>query len=260
MKKYLTLLLSAAMVLSLAGCGGGKDARTIYDEASKKTSELQEMDIETTAAMTMTQGDQTIDLSTTMNIQMTGANTDDMKYLAAGKTTMAGQDIDVTMYYEGGYYYMETMGQKFKYAMDLNQLMEQVKQSTDGANMESSYMKEIKAKKDGDNQILTFTADAEKMDSYVQDIMGSMSGAIAGAEDVAYKIKSTSGEAVVNKDGYFSSMNIKMSMDMTVQGETVGVEMDTDAIYHNPGQAVTLTAPDLEGYQEIDPAALGTQQ
>ena len=38
MKKYLTLLLSAAMVLSLAGCGGGKDARTIYDEASKKTS------------------------------------------------------------------------------------------------------------------------------------------------------------------------------------------------------------------------------
>ena len=191
---------------------------------------------------------------------MTGANTDDMKYLAAGKTTMAGQDIDVTMYYEGGYYYMETMGQKFKYAMDLNQLMEQVKQSTEGANMESSYMKEIKAKKDGDNQILTFTADAEKMDSYVQDIMGSMSGAIAGAEDVAYKIKSASGEAVVNKDGSFSSMNIKMSMDMTVQGETVGVEMDTDAIYHNPGQAVTLTAPDLEGYQEIDPAALGTQQ
>ena len=197
MKKYFALLLSAAMVLSLAGCGGGKDARTIYDEASKKTSELQEM---------------------------------------------------------------ETMGQKIKYAMDLNQLMEQVKQSTEGANMESSYMKEIKAKKDGDNQVLTFTADAEKMDSYVQDIMGSMSGAIAGAEDIAYKIKSASGEAVVNKDGYFSSMNIKMSMDMTVQGETVGVEMDTNAVYHNPGQAVTLTAPDLEGYQEIDPAALGTQQ
>ena len=183
-----------------------------------------------------------------------------MKYLAAGKTTMAGQDIDMKMYYEGGYYYMETMGQKIKYAMDLNQLMEQVKQSTEGANMESSYMKEIKAKKDGDNQVLTFTADAEKMDSYVQDIMGSMSGAIAGAEDIAYKIKSASGEAVVNKDGYFSSMNIKMSMDMTVQGETVGVEMDTNAVYHNPGQAVTLTAPDLEGYQEIDPAALGTQQ
>ena len=241
MKKYFALLLSAAMVLSLAGCGGGKDARTIYDEASKKTSELQEMDIETTAAMTMTQGDQT-------------------KYLAAGKTTMAGQDIDMKMYYEGGYYYMETMGQKIKYAMDLNQLMEQVKQSTEGANMESSYMKEIKAKKDGDNQVLTFTADAEKMDSYVQDIMGSMSGAIAGAEDIAYKIKSASGEAVVNKDGYFSSMNIKMSMDMTVQGETVGVEMNTNAVYHNPGQAVTLTAPDLEGYQEIDPAALGTQQ
>lgn len=218
------------------------------------------MDIETTAAMTMTQGDQTTDLSTTMDIQMTGANTEDMKYLAAGKTTMAGQDIDMTMYYEDGYYYMETMGQKIKYAMDLNQLMEQVKQSTEGANMESSYMKEIKAKKDGDNQVLTFTADADKMDSYVQDIMSSMGGAVAGVDDIAYKIKSASGDAVVNKDGYFSSMNIKMSMDMTVQGETIGVEMDTKAVYRNPGQAVTLTAPDLEGYQEIDPAAMGIQQ
>ena len=91
-----------------------------------------------------------------MDIQMTGVNTEDMRYLATGKTSMAGQDIDMSMYYEGGYYYMETMGQKIKYAMDLNQLMEQVKQSTEGANMESSYMKEITAKKDGENQRLTF--------------------------------------------------------------------------------------------------------
>lgn len=260
MKKCLALLLSAAMVLSLAGCGGGKDARTIYDEASKKTSELKEMDIETTSAMTMTQGAETMDLSTTMDIQITGVNTEDMKYLASGKTSMAGQDIDMMMYYEDGYYYMETMGQKFKYAMDLNQLMEQVKQNTESTNMQSSYMKEIKAKKDGENQILTFTADAEKMDTYVQDVMSSMGGAVAGVEDIDYKIKSASGEAVVNKEGYFTSVNIKMSMDMTVQGQTVSVEMDTDSVYRNPGQAVTLQAPDLEGYQEVDPAVMGIGQ
>ncbi|EFD00512.1 hypothetical protein CLOSTHATH_01271 [Hungatella hathewayi DSM 13479] len=260
MKKVLALLLSAAMVLSMAGCGGGKDARTIYDEASKKTSELKDMDLTTNVAMTMSQGDQTIDVTTAMDIQMTGANTEDMRYLATGKTSMAGQDIDMSMYYEGGYYYMETMGQKIKYAMDLNQLMEQVKQSTEGANMESSYMKEITAKKDGENQRLTFTADAEKMDAYVQDIMSSMGTAAAGMEGVTYKIKEASGEAVVNKDGYFSSMKIKMLMDMEVQGETISIDMDTDAVYRNPGQEVTLAAPSLDGYQEVDPAAMGVQQ
>ena len=260
MKKVLALLLSAAMVLSMAGCGGGKDARTIYDEASKKTSELKDMDLTTNVAMTMSQGDQTIDVTTAMDIQMTGANTEDMRYLATGKTSMAGQDIYMSMYYEGGYYYMETMGQKIKYAMDLNQLMEQVKQSTEGANMESSYMKEITAKKDGENQRLTFTADAEKMDAYVQDIMSSMGTAAAGMEGVTYKIKEASGEAVVNKDGYFSSMKIKMLMDMEVQGETISIDMDTDAVYRNPGQVVTLAAPSLDGYQEVDPAAMGVQQ
>ena len=243
-----------------AGCGGGKDARTIYDEASKKTSELKDMDLTTNVAMTMSQGDQTIDVTTAMDIQMTGVNTEDMRYLATGKTSMAGQDIDMSMYYEGGYYYMETMGQKIKYAMDLNQLMEQVKQSTEGANMESSYMKEITAKKDGENQRLTFTADAEKMDAYVQDIMSSMGTAAAGMEGVTYKIKEASGEAVVNKDGYFSSMKIKMLMDMEVQGETISIDMDTDAVYRNPGQVVTLAAPSLDGYQEVDPAAMGVQQ
>lgn len=259
MKKFLAIVLSTAMVLSLAACGGGKDARTIYDEATKKTGELKDMDITTTVDMVMSQGEETLDMSTSMDIQMTGVNTEDMKYLAAGKTSMAGQDIDMTMYYEGGYYYMETMGQKIKYAMDLNQLMEQVKQSTEGANMESSYMKEITAKKDGDNQVLTFTADAEKMDAYVQDIMSSMGGITGGTEGITYKIKSSSGEAVVNKDGYFTTMKVKMTMDMEMQGETITMDMDTEATYRNPGQAVTVTAPNLDGYQEVDPAAMGIQ-
>ena len=98
------------------------------------------------------------------------------------------------------------------------------------------------------------------MDAYVQDIMSSMGTAAAGMEGVTYKIKEASGEAVVNKDGYFSSMKIKMLMDMEVQGETISIDMDTDAVYRNPGQVVTLAAPSLDGYQEVDPAAMGVQQ
>lgn len=261
MKKCLALILSAAMVLSLAACGGGggKDPKVIYDEASKKTSELKDLDISTVVDMTMSQGEEKVDMSTSMDIKMVNANAEDMKYYAEGKTSAMGQDMAMTMYYEGGYYYMDMAGQKIKYAMDINAMMEQVKQSTEGGTMDSAYMKDIKAKKDGDNQVLTFTMDATKLDEYVKDVMSSMSGMTAGMEDVTYTIKEASGEAVVNKDGYFTKADIKMVMEMSVQGETISVDMTTSASYNNLGQAVEIPAVDLEGYQEVDPAAMGVQ-
>lgn len=256
MKKILSIVLSMMMVLSLIGCGKKVDAKALYDEASKKVSEMSSMDMDYDMSMTMTQGEETIDMTMSMNMKMDGMNTENMQYLATGKTSAMGQDMDMQMYYADGYYYMETMGQKMKYAMDIPSLMEQINQSVEGANMDSSYMKEISAKADGDNQILTFTADASKMDAYVQDVMSAM-GSAANMEGVTYTIKEVSGETVVNKDGYFTTSKIKMVMEMTVQGETMNVNMDMTGIYNNPGQPVTITAPSLDGYTEIDPSLLG---
>lgn len=253
MKKCLTFLLTAVMVLSLAGCGGAKDAKTIYDEASKKTSELASMDMTSVIDTQMTSGEDTIDMKMDLDVKIADMNSESMKYLAEGTTSIMGQDIEISMYYENGYYYVESMGQKVKYAMDLNAMIEQVKQSTEGTGVQSEYLKEITAKKDGDNQILTFTVDAEKMDAYVNDILGEMG---TNMEGMAYTIKDASGEAVVNKEGYFSSAKIKMTLEMTVDGETMTMVMDSNSTYNNPGQTVEVTAPDLEGYTEIDPPAM----
>ena len=152
---------------------------------------------------------------------------------------------------------MEAAGQKFKYAMDIEGMMEIMEQNMGGGTVEADYMKEVKVKKDGDNQILTFTADASKMDSYVQEVMGSMAS-MPGLEGVTYTIKEVSGEATVDKDGYFSQIKMKMVMDMSMSGESISMDMDMDTVYHNIGQPVEITAPaDLDSYQEIDPALLG---
>lgn len=256
MKKCLTLLLTVAMILSLAACGGKKDPKAIYDEASKKTSELSSMDVTSAINMQMAQGENTTDITMDLNMKMADINTENMKYLAKGTTTVMGQNMDISMYYEHGYYYMDSMGQKVKYAMDLTAMMEQIKQSTEGASVDSSYLKDITAKKDGDNQVLTFTVDAEKMDAYVKDMMTEMGTNMDG---VTYTIKEASGEAAVNKDGYFSNSKIKLSLEMNMQGETVTMVMDTDSTYNNPGQTVEVTAPDLEGYTEMDPSAVQQQ-
>ncbi|MBE7718373.1 DUF6612 family protein [Lacrimispora indolis] len=256
MKKCLMLFLTLATVLSLAACKGEKDPKVLYDEASKKTSELASMDVTSVVNMQMTQGENTTDIKMDLDMKMADINTENMRYLAQGTTSLMGQSIDILMYYENGYYYMDSMGQKVKYAMDLNSMMDQIKQSTEGASVNSSYLKEITAKKDGNNQILTFTVDAEKMDAYVQDLMGQLG---TNMEGVTYTIKEASGEATVNKDGYFTNSKIKMSLEMNAQDQTVAMVMDTDSTYNNPGQTVEVTAPDLEGYTEIDAGALENQ-
>lgn len=256
MKKCLMLFLALATALSLAACKGEKDPKVIYDEASKKTSELASMDVVSAVSMQMTQGEDTTDIKMDLDMKMADINTENMRYLATGTTSLMGQNLDILMYYENGYYYMDSMGQKIKYAMDLDAMMKQIKQSTEGASVDSSYLKDITAKKDGDNQVLTFTVDAEKMDAYVQELMGQLG---TNMEGVTYTIKEASGEATVNKEGYFTNSKIKMSLDMNNQDQTVTMVMDTDSTYNNPGQTVEVTAPDLEGYTEIDASALKNQ-
>ena len=257
MKKVGAFLLTAAMVLSLVGCGSKQDPKEIYDAGMKKSQELTSMDVDYEMDMVMTQGDETMDISTSMNMKMDGVNTEGMRYLAEGTTTTMGQTIDTTMYYADGYYYMEAMGQKIKYAMELDKMMEQIKSSTGGASMDSSYLLDVQAKKDGDNQVLTYTADASKMDAYVQEVFGAMGDMSDQLEGLSYSIKEVSGESVINKDGYVTSGEVKMVMDMTMEGETVSVEADIKMVYHNPGQAVEVAEPSLEGYTEVDPSMLG---
>ena len=70
MKKLTTLLLSAAMILSLAGCGGKQDPKEIYDAAAKKAQELTSVDASYVLNMKMVQGEETMDMSMDMNMKM----------------------------------------------------------------------------------------------------------------------------------------------------------------------------------------------
>lgn len=255
MKKKVTVFLAAAMVFALTACSGGNEAKAVYDDATKKTSELTSIEATSLIDMKMAQGKDEENVTMDLDMKMVDLNTENMRYLAEGKTSVMGQNVDLSMYYEGGYYYMETAGQKIKYAMDLDEMMKQIKQSTENT-MDSSYMKKLAVKKDGENQVLTFTVDASKMETFAKQIMEQLG---TGAEGVTYTIKSVDGEATVNKDGYITAQKVNLSMEMTLEGQTITIDMVTDTTYKNPGQQVEVTAPDLEGYTEVDPSALQAQ-
>lgn len=255
-KRAAIIAVSALLAMSMAGCAKKKDPKELYTEAIKKNQELSSMDMSSVVKMTMSQGEETIDVDVDMDIQMADVNTDKMKYVAKGSTSLMGQSIETSMFYTDGYYYMDMMGQKMKYAMDMDKLMEQVKQTTDNGNLNVEYMKDIQAKKDGDTTILTFSADPAKMDSYMKEMMESMGGVMQGMDTAQFTIKTVEGDLTLNKEGYYTNMKMTMDMDMTMQGETIGLKMEMTAEVHDPGKTVEVTLPDTEGYQEIDPSLL----
>lgn len=254
MKKYIMILMAVVTALSVTACKGPKDPKVIYDEALKKTSELSDMEADSLTNLTMSQGEEKTEIKMDLNLKMTDVNSDAMRYLAEGTTSIMGQDLAVQMYYENGYYYTDNMGQKIKYAMDINELMKKVRQSVDGGNMDSTYMSELSNKKDGDNYVFTYTLDGDKLSTYVNNLISQLGTEVEG---ISYEIKDASGEATVNKEGYFTKQKMKMTMDMTVQGQTISMIIDSDIKYVNPGQSLEITAPDLDGYTEVDMDAVG---
>lgn len=259
MKKFIrtaALVMSTVMVFSMTACAKKEDPKAVYDAAVKKNAELTSMDMDTTMKMTMTQGEQTMDVTVDMNMKMSNLNQDTMSYLAETKTSTMGQSMDATIFYTDGYYYMDGINQKIKYPMDLTEIMKSVKESTETTSLTSDQIKDISMKKEGENTLLTFTGDPEKMNSYIDDVMGSMTGMGAGMEGVEMSIKEVSGTYTINKDGYYTDMTMKMSVDMTNDGETISMDLDMTGKVNNPGQDVTFELPSTEGFTEMEmPAA-----
>lgn len=109
--------------------------------------------------------------------------------------------------------------------------------------------------KEGDSTILTFTADPEKMNAYLSEVMGSMSG-MGTMDGMEMTFKEASGTYTVNKDGFYTDMTMKMSVDMAMEGESISMVLDLTGKVNNPGQDVTVELPDTEGYTEVEmPAA-----
>lgn len=259
MKKRLVYLLSLLMVLSLVGCTKGNgsnssDPATMYENASKKTSALKDMAAKANIKMKMTQNDEAMDIGMDMDIKITDSNTKDMKYLCDAKMSMFGMDLDMTMFYTDGYYYVDTMGQKTKCVMDYSDMLEKVNGSTIKTDELAKYMKDIKAKKDGDNTIITFQLNGEKMSQYIKDMM---SGLGTDTEGETFSGIDGSIDATINKDGYFSAVKMNLVLDMAIDGESAKMEMEMDMTYDNPGKSVEgIEIPDLAGYTEVDPSEM----
>lgn len=253
------VMAGAMLAAAVTGCAGKQDPKEVYDAAVAKNAALESVDVDADMKIGLTMGEENMEVEVATNIKADQSDKEHLKYLTTASTTRQGQSIETTAFYTDGYYYMDAAGQKLKYPMDVEEMIKTIEDSVGTAEMTSDSMESIELKEDGDNRILTFTADPEKMSGYLDEVMGSL-GDMGALGDVNMTIDSASGEYTINKDGYYTDMKMDMAITMEAAGSTMNMTIGMTGSYNNPGQAVEVTIPDTEGYTEIDPALMGAGQ
>lgn len=226
------------------------DPLELYTQASEKSRELQDMEMTIDMQLKLMQGEESLDIGSKMDMKIKGSGTDTMEYYTDSVTTLMDQEISSTMFYKDGYYYMDTMGQKYKYAYDVQQLMEQVEESISASAPEIDGIQNIATEEKDGTTILTFDVDPSQMNAYVENALGAL-GDTSQTDSV--EIQKVSGTCTVGSEGYFTSTDLNMSFSMDIQGTAIDVEATAASSISNVGDQVTISYPeDLNEYTEVD--------
>lgn len=254
MKRLMTALLAAVMTVTMAGTAlAAEDPAALLERVTQKANELGSMDCDlgVHAVMVMQDPEMDLDLSLNldmmMNMKMDQIKSGNLRYKADMAMEFLGQTEYATVFYKDGYYYMDSNGEKIKYPMDLNSMIASVEQTTAAADLAPSLMKSLSVREEGENRVLSYVADPAKMNAYVQDALKPLLGSM----DVGMIIREVKGEYVINKDDYYTSMNMYMVMDMSSYGETLRIIMLLEGNLNNPGQPVNLELPSTDGYSDL---------
>ena len=274
LKRLAAATAALMMVLTVPAYANDADAVAVYEEMNQKQKTLSDVNAYydfnvTTSADSMRMSSRVemnmkanhitepehLRMNTYMRMTIGELSTgSEVKGPEGDGTSMDFSDTQITgnMYYENGMYYMDMMDQKIKQPMPLEQMMKSIQQIPGMDNGGLDYIQNLKLRTEGEDRILSYTMDAGKMNSLLEQVMGmnGMSAAAQSGAQVSYD--AISGELVVGPDGYCKKSRMKMGMKMTVGESTVRVTMDGDVGYADMGQPVEFATPDLNGYQLLE--------
>lgn len=237
------------------GSDGGEsvtDGRRLYQEATRKSSQLSSMAATSKISMTMAMGGETIPADINMDLKFKDMNQSSMKYLATINMNMMGMNINGTMFYTDGYYYIDMMGQKQKVPMDLAGITNQVNSNMNvmGDNNITDSMQNMTVADDGNgNKVISYTMDMSGFNSYIMSLYNQM-----GLSIDSVNFRNLKGKSVINREGYCVSEDMNFVFDLITEGQTVSADMVMRMNYINIGQPVDFALPSTEGFVEAGSA------
>ncbi|SEU08440.1 DUF6612 family protein [Enterocloster clostridioformis] len=274
LKKLVAVTMGFMMAFTVSVYANDADAVAVYEEMNQKQKSLTDvnayldylvkvnsdaMKMESRVEMNMKANHITVPENLRMNTytrmtinKITTGDPAEGPGKVSTNMNLSDKPMISNMYYEDGMYYMETMGQKIKQPMPLEQIMKSVQQIPGMENGGLEYIQNLKLRTEGEDRILSYTMDVGKMNELLDQVMGmsGMSAMVQSGAQISYD--DISGEMVVGPDGFCKKSRMKMGMKMTMGESTISMSMDGDVGYADPGQPVEFPTPDLNGYQLLE--------
>lgn len=285
MKKWIMFMSGATLAMGLSACSEtaepvsgdeaatGEDSKLTAEEVYTKSMEASDgitslhADIITDQVMAMEADGMEINMKMDSAMDMT---IEPLAFHQTAETSIVSEDIEnanpmsMEMYFtdEGMFMYEETMAAWLKMPdesiEDLKGLADQ--QTADPSQQLeelAEFQDDFTFEQSGEEYILTLDASGEKfqelMDQQLEKTLGQMEiEAQMALEDMT--IHSVNYIIHVDKETFLTnSMDMKMDMDMNIEGETMNIKSDVQADYseYNEIEAITVPAEVLEQAQEM---------
>ena len=239
-KRILLVLLAVVCIFSFAACK--KDTpQSLFENAEKTLSELKGYE----AKMTMiTKTDIAGTKNTTemeMNMKVNGNNLE-----------MTVEDE--TVLYVDGFMYMD-MGEmgKYKIAMSLEEMQEEIGMGTNPADLpklDEEDFKDVELVVDGDNRSFTVKLDEETIKEYLGSALSDLT-----EEGIEATFSNMEFSATFDKNDNLTKMSVKLDMtaDLGELGGEMSMGLEVVIEFVNVGTVPTVSAPaDAAEYEEMD--------
>lgn len=254
--RIVMMLVSLIIILTAAGCGGdgtasetGTNEKTPIEEyclISERLNEFSTVQAQLTTAFFVNNGNESLQLNMVSEIKQAGNGIIGADIEMITTTRYLDETVEMASYYTDGYFYTDYEGQKVKYKLSNEDMMEENNLTLPSIDEESLKDSRVETDDQG-NRVITLVADSEvikkSMDKYAEQMIEAENGFFK-CSDLTVVVKA-------DEKGNIISCDSLISMSITDEGVTTEYTIDTYAEYYNINEKLDIVFPDLSEYTEI---------
>ena len=236
------------------------DSFNSYVKASEQMSAASQSDMTMSIAASVDMDDvqvMSLDMPIDVKLDMDMEQMDQSKIAMTGKVKVEmneelvdpGMETkveqDIAYYYTDGVFYMNMGGQKVKMDMSFEDMMQQMGDLSAMQKTEPICMIDS-IEKSGNTSTVTYSASG--MNGLIDSVLQNMGMTTA---DMGVAIDDMSAKVTVSND-MIKTMDVAMQLTMTVEDQTMTMDVTMNCTVNKLGSGVTVTLPsDLDTYEEM---------
>lgn len=229
--------------------------KQVYHRAIMKNYGEPAMDLEYQYRIQMEYEGNRTDADLTIRLKASGFEEDgNPVYCIETNLTKDGETSSLIQFYTDGYIYMFLDGLKVKGARDEWEMQKIVQSALEIVEASRAFGDPAVVSQENGNTVIDFDVDVTEIGTSIDGLMGDMAETLIGySYSDRYEVSNSKGRAVIGSDGYITSEEYDLNAvfyNDRVSG-TVRMKAECRILYHQPGGAVEVSLPSLEGYDEV---------